>query len=588
MPDPSMIPPGVPTDEYGDFLQNQRKQAIAAALMQQASQPIQQPESYGAGPYHVQPRLGWAPGVSKIATALLANRANSSAMSSNAQMLQNLNQAYAPGGQPDGQGGTTPQNPRNPLGLPADAVRVLAQTAPDKYAQMLQGPEAVQVGRLAGLSTPQSAGGVYTKQNTLEIRPGQTAVDPVTKLPMVGADVGKGEWYSVGPDGHSLQAHPITDNATIQAWNAGAQNAAVQSTTPRTLELGGGRTTTGLLPVPAPAPPPLLAAPTGQAPAAPPAAGAPTGAATPSAGGTAPGAGPTPSPGGPAAGAAAPGPSGPPASGGTAAPAGSSIVPAGTPMHPQHGVPAAPIGQAWQTIPKINVPNTPNQSSDAYTMGKLEDAAKARTELTTTLGSQAQAANQTLELNKEAMAALPSAEVGPLSAWLTGNRSALLQMGVPANLIPEAGTVTPTLELNKALTNAALQGAKNTFGSRMTQNEVKLQTEEMSPSAEMTRDAIASLINQSNVKAKYVLQQGQDFQRYDKMGGDPTQFNSWYSSARPLTRFATIQNIPPQQLQAAMQRLQNPNGYTSPQGKTYTQQQLLSDFKATYGFDPTN
>lgn len=579
MPDPTGLaglPPDASPDLYSSILQNQRKQAIAAALMQQASQPIAQPESYGAGPYHVQPRTGWAPAISKIATALLANHASRSAMNSNAGLEQQLLQGDQPGGQPipgqtnpDGTPATTPINPRNPQGLPAGAMRSLAQTNPVEYAKALMGPEGVQVGHLAGLSTPQSAAGVYQKANTLEIRPGQTAVDPVSGLKMVGADPSKGEFYTIGGDG-TIQAHPITNDATIQAWRAGMTTGAEKANTPLLVPQGGGRESLGYPGTPPAlqpgAPPPLLAPPAGQTPPTGAPVGAPTGPAGPGGAAPATGAPPGPAPGGPPAGAAPGAAPGAPSS---------SIVPPGTPMHPQHGVPAAPIGQAWQTIPKLSIPSTPGQSSDAYTMGKLEDAAKARTELTTTLGSQAQAANQTLELNKEAMSALPSADVGPLSAWLTGNRSSLLQMGVPANLIPESGTVTPTLELNKALTNAALQGAKNTFGSRMTQNEVKLQTEEMSPSAEMTRDAIGSLINQSNVKAKYVLQQGQDFQRYDSMHGDPTQFNTWYSTARPLTRFATIQNIDPTQLQKAMQRLQgNP--------------QLLPDFKARYGFDPTN
>ena len=577
MPDPTGLaglPPDASPDLYSTILQNQRKQAIASALMQQASQPLTQPESYGAGPYHVQPRLGWAPAVSKIATALLANHANRSAMDSTAQMEQQLLAGDQPGGQPipgqtnpDGTPATTPINPRNPQGLPAGAMRSLAQSNPVEYAKLLAGPEGVQVGRLAGLSTPQSAAGAYRKANTVEIRTGQTAIDPITKQMMVGADVGKGEWYSVGPDGQSLIAHPITDHATIQAWEAGQVTGAEKANTPTLIPQGGGVEKFGYPSAPPAlqpgAPGPALGGQTGPTPAP---AGAPTAAAGGPGAAPAPGAGPAPAPGA-APVAAAPG----------GAPGGQSpIVPPGTPMHPQHGVPAAPIGQAWQTIPKVSIPSTPNSSSDAATMSKLNQVGPARTEIATTLGNQAEAANQTLELNKEAMAALPGAEVGPMSDWLTHNRAALIEAGVPANLLPESGTITPTFMLNKALTNAALQGAKNTFGTRMTQNEVKLQTEEMSPSAEMTRDAIASLINQSNIKAKYVLQKQDDFQnRYDAKGGDPTQFNGWYAVNRPLSRFAAIQNTAPQQLQAAMQRLQS-------------HPEMLPDFKAKYGFDPTN
>jgi hypothetical protein len=232
------------------------------------------------------------------------------------------------------------------------------------------------------------------------------------------------------------------------------------------------------------------------------------------------------------------------------------------------------MGKAWQEIPKLQIPNTPGQTTDTYHQTLLTNAAAKAKELSDQFGNESVLANQQLQYNNQAAQALPSAEVGPLSEWLTTNRAKLLQLGVPASVIPESGTVTPTLELNKYLKNAALQGAKQLYGARMTQNEVRLQTEEMSPSASMTRDAIQSLIQQNNMQSRYLLQRGKDFQQYMQRGGDPSQFESWYSNARPLSRYATIQSIPPDQLQKAMQRLQQ-------------QPQLLPDFKAKYGFDPT-
>ena len=107
----------------------------------------------------------------------------------------------------------------------------------------------------------------------------------------------------------------------------------------------------------------------------------------------------------------------------------------------------------------------------------------------------------------------------------------------------------------------------------MTQNEVKLQTEQMSPSATMTRDAVSSLINQSNIQANYQLQRGQDYQRYLAQGGDPTKFENWYNQTRPLPQFAAMQSMDPAKRQIALQRFQQ-----NPQSR--------QEFISKLGWDP--
>jgi hypothetical protein len=165
---------------------------------------------------------------------------------------------------------------------------------------------------------------------------------------------------------------------------------------------------------------------------------------------------------------------------------------------------------------------------------------------------------------------LATAETGPSSNWLTEHRANLKEWGVPDALIPGSGTVTDTQELNKNLKQSALQGARSIFGSRMTQMEVKLQHDELSPSTSMTKDAIASLVQQDNIKANYAKQRANDYGQYVQAGGDPMQFERYYASKRPLTRFASQYTTPP----AAVDRVkQNPT--------------LLPDFKQKYGWDPT-
>jgi hypothetical protein len=224
----------------------------------------------------------------------------------------------------------------------------------------------------------------------------------------------------------------------------------------------------------------------------------------------------------------------------------------------------------WPEIPKMVVPSSPGQTSNDFQRAVTTSAAKKHQELVDKFGEQSAAGVQQLEYLTEAERSLPKAEVGPMSEWLTHNRGVLVQQFPSLASALGGEKVTPTLELNKQLTNAALQGARTTFGSRMTQNEVKLQTEEMSPSVGMTRDALASLIHQAKMKAAYGIQQDKDYSDYHAQNGDPNRFESQYNVRRPITRFSAQYDTPPQ----ALERLkQNPS--------------LLPDFKARYGWDPT-
>ncbi len=134
-----------------------------------------------------------------------------------------------------------------------------------------------------------------------------------------------------------------------------------------------------------------------------------------------------------------------------------------------------------------------------------------------------------------------------MSEWMTENRAKLLEWGVPESMVPGSGKVTPTMELNKNLKQSALQGARAIFGSRMTQMEVRLQHEELSPSTSMTKDAIASLMQQDNIKQQYAKQRSQDYGKYVQQGGDPLRFESWYAKNFPLTKFAQVQTHGPMQ-----------------------------------------
>jgi hypothetical protein len=233
--------------------------------------------------------------------------------------------------------------------------------------------------------------------------------------------------------------------------------------------------------------------------------------------------------------------------------------------------PSAAPGQGWlANIPKLQVPSTPGSTTDAFHQKLLTDAAARHSELTEKFGNEADLADQKMQYNAQAMKYLAGAETGPSSNWLTEHRANLKEWGVPDSLIPGSGTVTDTMELNKNLKQSALQGARSIFGSRMTQMEVKLQHDELSPSTSMTKDAIASLIQQDNIKAGYAKQRANDYGQYVQSGGDPMQFERYYASKRPLTRFAAQYTTP----SAALTRLQQ-------------RPETLGDFKSAFGWDPT-
>src|SRR5579872_4846993 len=83
-----------------DWLTAQRQQMLAQALLGNAMQPIQQPETTPVKGLYVQPRVGAAQPIAKLAAALLGNRAQNQALQSQVAVNQELARSSAPGGQP--------------------------------------------------------------------------------------------------------------------------------------------------------------------------------------------------------------------------------------------------------------------------------------------------------------------------------------------------------------------------------------------------------------------------------------------------------------------------------------------------------
>lgn len=82
-------------------------------------------------------------------------------------------------------------------------------------------------------------------------------------------------------------------------------------------------------------------------------------------------------------------------------------------------------------------------------------------------------------------------------------------------------------EVAKYLGNAALATAKQTYGARMTQSEVKLQLNELSPSTHMTPDATNNLLDTNMRSAQYTVDSARRANAYLKAGNDPQTFAQW-------------------------------------------------------------
>lgn len=256
---PGSLPQGIPPEDYKAYLDAQRQSALAQALVGESLSPIEAPQTAPVRGIYVQPRVGALQGVAKIAAALLGKQASDKAIQSQAGLMQMLNSSYAPGGQMTSEGqpaeqaappsiarpgyqpapaqgpSYSPTNPRNPQGLPADAVRNLAMTDPKAYAEYLRGPEGVQIGQLAGIPRQAAAAGLYNKSVTDTARPGNLITNFATGERSVAPDPARGETYGFDSVGN-LAAQPITNSAQIEAERKALSTAATEQNTPHVVD----------------------------------------------------------------------------------------------------------------------------------------------------------------------------------------------------------------------------------------------------------------------------------------------------------------------------------------------------------------
>lgn len=562
------MPPGVDPIDYAKIM---RQSQVADLLQQAALSPIgvQQPQGSNRGFYQAA-RVSPLSGISRLAEAMMAKRAMDTSNTNQAQMYAQGLRAFAPGGggapapapaAPGSEGGYSggagasdagqpgsaqpagqaPLNPMNPMGQDSRALMRLYMQSPEKYLEAVKGTPDYQNALLAAHGNRALAErymlAEIAKKGTLELKAGGEAAIPDPSAPggyrtIRTPNLSANQDYTRNPDMSVAETHLIPGALEAQGAMHGREVAETHANTPMEIDMGGG---VKALRYPGDVPgvglPPSLRGP--QAPGMPqlPSVDQPPKRYFPQSPGTAPA-----------------------ARGGL----------------PQKDEATGTFNNnLWKDIPQMQIPVTPGQSTNKYQEAIIDSAAKKHQELVDKYGEASALAVQSNQYYDQALKHLPAAETGPMSEYLTKNRGFLMEMAPSLKPYLGGDKVSPTLELNKALVNAGLMGAKAKFG-RITQGEVMLQKDEMSPSAKMTHDAIANLIHQQQIMNGYATQQDKDYNEYHAAGGDPNRFESQYNVRRPITRFASQFDTP----HAALDRLKQ-------------RPELLPDFKAKFGWDPT-
>lgn len=163
---------------------------------------------------------------------------------------------------------------------------------------------------------------------------------------------------------------------------------------------------------------------------------------------------------------------------------------------------------------------TPKTQEDLKSNNDLRAASNAaRTELLSDAKDATNTGAQALQYMNAAKAIMDSK-----GAPVTGPLG-----GLVAKLTSPFGSVDATnyQEAAKYLGNAAIQAGHGNFGKGMTQSDVSLQKDELSPSVHMTDAALKDLIDAGIKNTQYTLDSGKRVGWYLASGKDPQRFAEW-------------------------------------------------------------
>jgi hypothetical protein len=116
-----------------------------------------------------------------------------------------------------------------------------------------------------------------------------------------------------------------------------------------------------------------------------------------------------------------------------------------------------------------------------------------------------------------------------------------------SKLLPFTGNVDASnyVQIAKYLGNAALQGAKQNYGARMTQKEVDLQLHELSPSVDMPESAVRDLVGEMGRNAQYAIAAGSHAKKYLAAGNDPREYEDYLQHYYPRDEFVNAKPATP-------------------------------------------
>jgi hypothetical protein len=220
----------------------------------------------------------------------------------------------------------------------------------------------------------------------------------------------------------------------------------------------------------------------------------------------------------------------PPTAGAGSAPAAPPRGGTGTPPPAPASTPVDPVLKQALADPDYKIQAPKVQSGVSQSPAQAEQAkatVQARTDLLKDSQDATSAAAQSLQYLQAAKSIMDSkgATVGAYgglinqaSKWLpfTGNKDA-----------------TNYAEIAKYLGNAALSNAKATYGAKMTQSEVGLQLNELSPSVKMPDKAISNLLDTNIKSAQYTIDSARRTRPYLASGGDPQSYADWNQKYYP-------------------------------------------------------
>ncbi len=192
---------------------------------------------------------------------------------------------------------------------------------------------------------------------------------------------------------------------------------------------------------------------------------------------------------------------------------------------------ADPTFKVQPQTPPPGVGLTPGQTS------QQEALVSARTDATKGAQALTDSSAQALTFIRAAQAVLKSPSYVPTG--LRGPVAAAMSRITQALGVNQGNWATKYQEVAKYLGNLAVQNFKQNFGSKPANAEFQIQMRELNPSAAMTPQAIAELLDTNAKIAQYGIQSAQRLPLYLRNNGDPQEYAEWNQKYWPREKYVT-------------------------------------------------